>query len=319
MASDRRMGPVEVLRHLALSIERLAAREAASGVVRGAADGLREELPAEIEEQLRTLLQDALTVLGRMAHEAAERERVDPGAAARTLAASAMRGAIEVLEREWRNGGMPLHDFIDRLNLLFDGVMEFAHSRIDEIRAPGHRAQAMAESVVHAATQELHEAIPELTEDLRSLAPVGAEIASQIGRGLVAGIESKLRENTGAFVGLIERAGQELVRGLAAGIREELASHPAASGAALEASLEKLAERSAAATVRGAGKALASQTRPLRDTLRREGALRQASREIVGGMLEAIGAGLRRPLLAAAGAGSALVALALLSTRWRRT
>lgn len=318
MASERRWGPVEVLRHLALSIERLAAREAATGVVRGAADGLREELPEEIEGQLRTLLQDALTVLGRMAHEAAEREKVDPGAAAHSLAASAMKGAIEVLEREWQNGGMPLHDFTDRLNLLFDGVVEFARSRIDEIRTPGHRAQAMAGGVVQAATQQLHEAVPGLMEDLRSLAPAGGEIASQIGRGLVAGIESKLRENSGAFIGLIEHAGRELVRGLAAGIREELASHPGASGAALEASLEKLAERSAAATVRGAGKALSSQTRPLRDSLRREGALRQASRELVGGMLEAIGAGLRRPLLAVAGAGSALVALTLLSARWRR-
>jgi len=319
MASDRRLGPVEVLRNLALSIERLAAREAATSVVRGAADGLREELPDKIEEQLRTLLQDALTVLGRMAHEAAERERVDPGAAAHTLAASAMRGAIEVLEREWQNGGMPLHDFIDRLNRLFDGVVEFARSRTDEIRTPGQRAQAMAESVVHTVTQELHEAIPGLKEDLRSLAPVGAEIAAQIGRGLVEGIESKLREDTGVLEGLIERVGRELVRGLAAGIREELASHPAALGAALEASLEKLAERSAAATVRGASKALSSEIRSLRDALRREGALRQASRELVGGVLEAIGAGLRRPLLAAAGAGSALVALTLLSSRWRRT
>jgi hypothetical protein len=318
MASERRVGPVEVLRNLALSIERLAAREAATGVVRGAAEGLREELPEPIEGQLRALLQDALTVLGRMAHEAAERERVDPGAAAHTLAASAMKGAIEVLEQEWQNGGMPLHAFIDRLNRLFDGLVEFARSRTDEIRAPGHRAQAMAEGVVQAATQQLHEAVPGLTEDLRSLAPIGAEIASQIGRGLVAGIESKLRENSGAFEGLIERAGRELVRGLAAGIREELASNPAASGAALEASLEKLAERSAAATIRGASQALSSQTRPLRDSLRREGALRQASREIVGGMLEAIGAGLRRPLLAVAGAGSALVALTLLSARWRR-
>jgi hypothetical protein len=319
MASERRAGPVEVLRNLALSIERLAAREAATSVVRGAAEGLREELPDQLEGQLRALLQDALTVLGRMAHEAAERERVEPGAAAHTLAASAMQGAIEVLEQEWQNGGLPLHAFIDRLNRLFDEVVAFAHSRTDEIRAPGDRARAMAEGVVQAATQQLHAAVPVLTEDLRSLAPLGAEIASQIGRGLVEGIESKLREDSGALGGLLERAGREMVRGLAAGIREELASSPVASSAALEASLEKLAERTAAATVRGASKALASQTRPMREALKREGTLRQASREIVGGMLEAIGASLRRPLLAAAGAGSALVALTLLSARWRRT
>jgi hypothetical protein len=318
MASEKRSGPVEVLRNLALSVERLAAREAATSVVRGAAEGLREELPDQIEAQLRALLQDALTVLGRMAHDAAERERMDPGTAAHTLAASAMQGAIEVLEREWQNGGMPLHDFIARLNRLLDGVADFAFSRADEIRTPGDRARAMAEGVVQAATQQLHTAMPVLTEDLRSLAPLGAEIAEQIGRGLVAGIESKLKEDSGALAGLIERAGRELVRGLAAGIREELASNPEISGAALGASLEKLAERSAAATVRGATRALAGETRPMRDALMREGALRQTSREIVGGMLEAIGTSLRRPLLAVAGAGSALVALTLLSARWRR-
>jgi hypothetical protein len=213
---------------------------------------------------------------------------------------------------------MPLHDFIARLNRMLDEVAEFAHSRSDALRAPADRARAMAEGVVQAATQQLHEAMPGLTEDLRSLAPVGAEIASQIGRGLVAGIESKLREDSGVLVGLIERAGRELVRGLAAGIREELACNPAVSGEALGASIEKLAERSAAATVRGASQALSSQTRPLRVALKQEGTLRQASREIVGGMLEAIGAGLRRPLVTVAGAGSALVVLSLLSARWRR-
>jgi hypothetical protein len=48
------------------------------------------------------------------------------------------------------------------------------------------------------------------------------------------------------------------------------------------------------------------------------GTLRRASRELTGGALEALGAGLRRPLLAIAGVGSALVALTLLSVRWRR-
>lgn len=281
MANERRMGPVEVFRNLALSLERMAAREAASSVVRGAADGLREEMP-EVDGQLRALLQDALTVLGRMAHEAAERERVEPGASAHTLAASAMQGMLDVLEREWQDGGMPLHAFVERLNRLLDEVVAFAHSRTDEIRSPGERAQAMAEGMVRAAVRELHESVPALAEDMQTLAPLGAGIASQVGRGLVEGIESKFREDAAVLEGLLERAGRGLVRGVAAGLREELASTP------------------------------------WREALGRGGTLRRASRELTGGVLEALGAGLRRPLLAVAGVGSALMALTVLSVRWRR-
>jgi hypothetical protein len=202
MANERRLGPVEVLRNLALSLERLAAHEAASGVVRGAADGLRKELP-ELDGQLRTLLQDGLTVLGRLAHEAAERERLEPGAAAHTLAASAVQGALEVLEREWQDGGMPLHSFVERLNRLLDGVVEFARSRTDEIRASEERAESLAGGMVKAAVEQLHEAAPALTEDLRGLAPVGAELAAQVGRGLVEGVESKLQEEPEVLGGML--------------------------------------------------------------------------------------------------------------------
>jgi hypothetical protein len=287
MATERRSNPMTALRNLALSLERLAAREAASGVVRGAADGLRQELP-ELDGQLHTLLRDALTVLGRLAHEAAERENVDPGAAAHALAAAAMQGMLEVLEREWQDGGMPLHAFVDRLNRLLDEVAEFARSRTDEVRAPGERAEALVEGVVRAALRQLHEGMPVLTEDGRTLVPLGAELATQVGRGLVTGIDAKLQEDADALVGLLERAGRGLVRGLAAGIREELASSPVSAVEALGASLEKLAERTTAATFRGAGSAL-----------------------------RALGMNLRRPLLAVAGAGSALLAVTLLSLRWR--
>jgi hypothetical protein len=277
MGKERRGGPVEVLRNLAVSLERLAAHEAASSVMRGAAEGIREELPDEIEGQLRALLQDALTVLGRMAHEAASREPVEPGDTAHTLAAAATQGIIEVLEREWQNGGMPLHSLVERINRLFDEAVAFARSRTDEIRSPGERAQAMAEGMVRAAVRELHESLPALAEDLKALEPLGAGMASQVGRGLVEGLESKLQEDGDVLGRLMERAGRGLVRGLAAGMREELASSP----------------------------------------LAREGTLRRASREVTGGVLEALGARLRRPFLAVAGAGSALMALTLF-TRWRR-
>lgn len=316
MKNGRHAGPVEALRNLALSLERLAATEAASSVVRGAADGLRKELPG-VEGQLRPLLQDVLTILGRLAHEAAERERVDPEAAARSMAGAAMQGALEVLEREWQDGGMPLHAFMERINLLLDEVIEYAHSRTDEIRTPGERAEAMARGLVRATTDELRGAMPGIVEGAQGLAPLGAEVASKVGRGLVEGIESKLREDSDALVGLLERAGRGLVRGLAAGIREELATSPLASGETVAASLETLAERSAAATVRGASGALAGEGRRWRDVLKSDGALRRASRELTGGALEALGAGLRRPLMAVAGAGSALVALTVLAVRWR--
>ena len=316
MASERRTGPIEALRNLALGLERLAAREAVSGAVSGAAEGLRKEAP-ELDGQVRELIQDSLTVLGRLVHEAAERERAGAGSAAHTLASSVMQGALEVLEREWENGGMPLRDFIVRLNRLFDEVVEFAHSRTIEIRAPGDRAGLMARGFVKAAAEELHEAVPLLLEDARSLAPLGAEVATQVGRGLVEGLESKLREESADLTRLLEHAGRGLVRGLAAGIREELASSAVASTEVLGASLEKLAERSAAATVRGAGGALESQGRRWHEALRGLGVLRHAGRELTGGVLEAIGAALRRPSVAVVGAGGALMALSWLTVRRR--
>ncbi|RKI47875.1 hypothetical protein D7X55_36530, partial [Corallococcus sp. AB049A] len=183
-------GPVEALRNLTLSLQRMVATEIATGVVRGTADGLREEVP-DGHGQLHTLLQDLLTVLGRMAHEAAARE---PGASAdatEVLAGAAMEGALKALEREWNDGGLPLHGFMVRLNQLFAEVVSFAHSRTDEIRTPGERAQVMARGVVKAATEQLHESLPAILEDARGLSPLGEEVASKVGRGFVEGVESK--------------------------------------------------------------------------------------------------------------------------------
>ncbi|KFA93472.1 hypothetical protein [Archangium violaceum] len=316
MSNERRPGPVEMLRNLALSLERLAAHEAASSVVRGTADGLRQEMP-ELEGQLRALLQDTLTVLGRLAHEAAEHKQVEPGVAAHAIAASATQGMLEVLEREWQDGGLPLHSFIERLNRLLDGVTDFAHFRSDEIRTPRERAQAITETMVKTVVQQLREELPALAEDLRAVAPVGGELAAKAGRGFVEGIEAKLRENPDPFGDLLENAGRKLVRGLAAGLREELASNPAVSGEVQGASLETLAELTAAATVRGVGGALTEQVRTWREALASSGTPRRMSRELTRGVLEALGAELRRPLLAIASAGG-LLTLTLLSMRWRR-
>ncbi|NMO16143.1 hypothetical protein HPC49_10730 [Pyxidicoccus fallax] len=316
MGNDQRAGPIEALRNLTLKLERLAVREAMSGAVSGAAEGVRKEVP-ELDGQIRALAQDALTVLARLVHDAAEREQAGAGATAHTLAAAAMQGALEVVERQWRSGGMPLLGFIARVNHLFDEVVEFARSRTDEIRSPGDRAGAMAQGVVKVTVEELQEAVPRLAESARCLAPLGQEMAAKVGRGFVEGVETKLREESDALVGLLEHAGRGLVRGLAAGIREELASTPAASAEALGASLEKLAERSAAATVRGAGGELEGQGRRWHEALRNLGVLRRASREVTGGAMEALGTVLRWPVMAAVGAGSALMALSLLTLRRR--
>ncbi|MET0402410.1 MAG: hypothetical protein ABW123_08395 [Cystobacter sp.] len=312
MPTEPRAGPVELLRHLALSLERLVVQEAASGLVRGAADGLREEVP-EIDGQLRAILQDALTVLGRLVHEAAERERVDPGEATRVLAASAMQGMLEVLEAEWQDGGMPLHGFVQRLNLLLDGVIDFAHSRSEEIRTPRERARAITEAIVDAAVERLHSSVPRFAEEMRVLAPLGSEVAELTGRGLVTGLESKLQEDKEVLGELLHRAGHELGRGMAAGIREELASSPEQSIDALGSALESLAERTAAATVRGASGALVSAWR---EVPRNDGSVRRMSRDVTAGVLEALGEKLRRPLLTMAGAGG-VMSLALLAVRWR--
>ncbi len=175
----------------------------------------------------------------------------------------------------------------------------------------------MARAAVRAATDELSEAVPKLAEDARCFAPLGEEVATKVGRGLVEGIESKLREDANVLEGALERAGRGLVRGLAAGIHEELANTPAAAPEALGAALEKLAERSAAATVRGVGGALESQASRWHTALRNTDVLRRVSREFAGGMLEALGGALRRPVTAVVGAGSALVAVTFLAVRWR--
>ncbi|MGE6760506.1 hypothetical protein ACQKGO_20985 [Corallococcus interemptor] len=316
MAIAGHTGPMEALRNLILSLQRLAASEVAVGVTRGIADGIREEVP-DTGGQMHLLLQDTLTALERLAHEAATRPPGAAAGAAHGLAAAAMEGALESLEREWRDGGLPLHAFMTRINRLFDELEGFAHSRTDEIRMPGERAQAMARGVVKAATEQLHDSLPAILEDARGLSPLGEEVATRVGRGLVEGVESKLREDSGLLLELVERAGQGLVQGLAAGLHEELATNPRASTEALGASLASLAEGTAAATIRGAGGALAQEATRWGDAPRRHELLRRTSREITAGALEALGAQLKRPLWALAGAGSALVALTVLSSRRR--
>ncbi|MFP2898249.1 hypothetical protein ACLEQD_17645, partial [Corallococcus sp. 4LFB] len=54
-----------------------------------------------------------------------------------------------------------------------------------------------------------------------------------------------------------------------------------------------------------------------REAPRNQDLVRRTSRDVTAGALDALSARLRRPLMALAGAGSALVALTVLSSRWR--
>ena len=308
MSEARRSGPADVLRNLALSLERLATQGAAGGVVHGVADGLRGELPDEVEAQLRRLLHDALTVLGRVAQRAALHEAPHAAEAVHDLSAAAMRGALEELEREWADGGMPLHDFMERMNMLLEDVSHYARSRAHVLQSP----EGLAGNAVKGAMGQVREELPALAQSLRELSPVVAELAEHVGRGLVHGVHGRLHEDPVGLSGLLERAGQGLVHGLAAGMREELkeaqrlgALGPdALSAGALGAHVEHLAESTAEAALRGARRGL---TAPGAGE-----AVRITSRELTRGVLEALSS-LRRPLAAAGAAAGALLTVAFVA------
>lgn len=314
------MGPAQLLRNLALSLERVATQEAASSAVQGAARGLRAELPDEVEAQVHALLRDTLTVLGRLVHEAAHGERPGPEAAAHAVAGAAMSGALEALEREWNDGGMPLHGLLTRVDRLLDHVGTHADARRTLVEDAEERARAFTYGVVDAGMDRLHESLPQLTEDLRGLVPLGGEVAASVGRGLVEGLGARAREDEAVLGALLEKAGQRLVHGLATAVEAELRARPgAASGAvgAAAGAVEAVAERAAAATVRGAVGELVRQAGPLREALALPKAppLREASRQVAAGLFDAVGERLRGRWRATAGM---LLAAALFSVRRRR-
>lgn len=261
------MRPAEVLRNLALSIERVAAQEAASGIVQGAAEGLRSELP-ELNTQLRHLLRDTLTVLGRMAHEAAQRETVAPEDLEHKLAAAMMSGALQALERELAESGLPLPELLERLNTLFDSLAAQALVTAEQLSRPGDRARSMTAGVVDEVADRMDAVVASVTQELHAVVPLAGEVAEHVGRGVV--------------------------RGLASAVEEELRAHPGVSADGIAASVAGVAEHAAAATVRGAAGELVWQLRPIRSRVG-QGTLRKATREVVGGVLDAFGERLRRP------------------------
>jgi len=266
-AKPRRPHPVEALRGLARTIGGAATQGAASAAVRGAADGLREQLPDD-DGQLQALMQDALQLVGRLVHQAALREQAAPGTFAHEAAAAAMRGVIEELDAAAQNRELPLHGLLNRLNVLIDHLSGFASSRQRELSAPGERARAEAAGIVDGAMDRLHEGMPTVLADLKTLAPAAGSIAYEVGHELLRGVEARAKDGSPALTQVMENAGAGLVRGVSRGLEAE--------------ALAQVMEQAGAGLVRGVSRGLAVE-------------------------LPALGARLRRPVALLAGGGALLV------------
>lgn len=299
MSKESRLSPVELLRQLTLSAGRLATEGIASGAVRGATEELRAGLP-ELDGQLQDLLRDVLAILGRMAHEAAERPAGQPGARARVIAEEVVRGALGEFRRSTPGWSALSQELLERVNQWLERSAEVAASRQLEIRRPGDRARMMATGAVEGALEQLHVSMPQL-------APEVAGLASQVGRGFVEGVGSTMEEKTEVFSSFLERAGRSFVHALVEQLDTELkARRGAAEGAVRRATVE-VTEQAAAACVRGASEELVRQVRALEASLAGESVLHRASREVSRGLLAPLAERLREPWVLAAGTGGVLL------------
>jgi hypothetical protein len=182
---ERGTHPVDWLRGIALSLERLAAQGVAGGAVRGASEQLRAEVPEGLETQLRTLLEDVLTLLERMAGDAA-RSRVSPLATwSRQAAEGAVRGAIEEARHLVPELRPTTQELLSRVKLWLDRSEAEAVARAHAIRAPGELARVTAAGAVAGATDQLGVALP-------ALAAPASDLAAQVGRGAVRGAVEEL-------------------------------------------------------------------------------------------------------------------------------
>jgi hypothetical protein len=309
MSKEARLSPVELLRQLTLSVERLAAQGLASGAVRGATEELRAGLPA-LDGQLQAVFEDVLTLLERMAHEAAARPARPPEEWSRLVAEGAVRGAVEELRRSVPGAEVFSQELVARLNHLLERSAGVAASRERELRKPGTRARLAAAGAVQGALGQLHDSMPRL-------ALVATELSSQVGRGFVEGVGAKAEEKREAFAAFLEHAARSFVHALVEQLDTELKARRSAMEGDMGRAAEELAEQVTAASVRGAAEELIRQLRPLRESSSGKGLLRRAGREVSSGILSALGEGLRKPFVVAAGAGSALLLVALLVTKTR--
>lgn len=284
MSEDRRRsGPFGLLRELAVEVQRSVAEETAASAVRGAADGLREEMP-ELDARVRQLLTDAVILLGSRVHEAAQRAPGSPNGAAHDIAQMITRGALDELERQWHSGGLPLHAILERVNELMARLSTFAASRAEQLSNPDRQFETVAGAAVRGLMNELHTALPKILEDLDAVAPVAEDISARAAQGALRGLEATLRQKPEMFDQVVEQAGRALMKGLATGLGTE----------AFSRSVSHAAEETGRSLVRGLAPEL-------------EGAGRAFVRGIVSGLGEAVRPLSRGPGLAAAGATSAVL------------
>jgi hypothetical protein len=177
--------PVEWLRGLALSLERLAAQGVASGAVRGAADELRAGVPDDLDAQVRAVLQDGLTVLQRLVAEAARARSSPLETWSRTTAEGAVHGAVEEFRRLVPELQPTTQELLLRVRAWLDRAAAEHEERARVIRAPGDRMRIAAAGAVAGATEQLGVALPQLG------APA-AEFAARVGRGFVRGAADEL-------------------------------------------------------------------------------------------------------------------------------
>lgn len=304
MRHEGRLSPVELLRRVTLSLEQLAVQGLASGAVRGASEGLQAELPA-LDGQLRALIEDGVALLARLVQDAAERP---PGAWTRSMAESAVAGAVDELRRSMPGVDALSRELIERMNAWLERSSEAAALRNRELREPGARAREMATGVVEGVVKELEHALP-------AVSPMGAEVASQAGRGFIQGLGEALESRSEKFDEVLDEAGRRLVHAVVEQLDLELRALRSRSQRDMGSAVASMAERTAVATVRGASEELRRQFRATRDA--GGPPLRVASREVTLGVLSALSERLRRPLAVMTGVGGVLALTAFTLARRR--
>jgi hypothetical protein len=183
--AERGTHPVDWLRGLALSLERLAAQGVASGAVRGATEEIRAGVSGDLDVQLRALVQDVLTVVGRLVGEAA-RSKASPLAAwSRSTGEGAVQGAIEEFRRLVPYAQPMNEELFARVKAWLDRSETEAAARTQAIHSPGELARTAAQGAVAGVTDQLSAALP-------VLATPAAEFASRVGRGAVRGVAEEL-------------------------------------------------------------------------------------------------------------------------------
>jgi hypothetical protein len=233
MPDSYRSRLVDALKNLTLGLERAAAEEAASGAVQGASEGLRRELDGA-SGQAREWFDRLATDAARTALESARDPDGLPATAARLLAGSAARGAIDELERQWAHGALPMKGLVERLDRLLDDVTRLTaaweHDRLD----PTDRARKMATETVRAAVAELRGTLLSATHGpapARAARELGLALGAGFAEGLATGMKPHLRD-------LAESAAEGAADGLLSTTRRRVPAAARAGARGAAAALE---------------------------------------------------------------------------------